>query len=142
LYWKDAGKIIIGKGMNGSGRNEAILDNLVIRSTGSIVPLAESLINFNLETKPNGIQVQWTVSESSKAKSFIIEKSVNAVDFIKIAEVEARPDDEQTEYDYFDKTSQVTGTYYYRLKQILKSGKFVNHQPSAIRANSKKDLMY
>lgn len=140
LYWKDAGKITIGKGLNGSGRNEAILDNLVIRSTGSIVPLAESLINFMLETKPDGIQVQWAVSESSKAKSFVIEKSVNAVDFIKIAEIQSREDDSNTEYEYFDKTSQTTGTYYYRLKQILKSGKFVNHQPSAIRANTKKDL--
>ena len=37
--------------------NEAILDNLVIRSTGSIVPLAESLIGFMLDTKPNGINI-------------------------------------------------------------------------------------
>jgi len=140
LYWKDAGRILVGKGMNGNGRNEAILDNLVIRSTGSIVPLAESLINFMLETRSNGIHVQWAVSESSKAKSFIIEKSVNAVDFVKIAEVEASAEDDHTEYEYFDKTSQTSGTFYYRLKQILKSGKFVNHQPSAIRTNSKKDL--
>jgi hypothetical protein len=140
LYWKDAGPMIIGKALNGGGFDEPILDNLVIRSNGSVVPPAESLIGFILDTKPNGVELNWTVTESNHAHSFIIEKSVNAIDFIKIGEVEAHDASQAPDYSYFDKTSQVNGTYYYRLKQVLSSGKFVNHQASAIRMKSNSEL--
>ena len=139
LYWKGVGMTIIGKGLNGNGHNEAILDNLVIRSTGSVVKAAESLISFNLETRNNGVQMTWTVDATNKARRFIIEKSVNAVDFVKIGEVSAHDAGENPDYEYFDKTSQVEGTFYYRLKQVLQSGNFVNHQPSAIRPLNRKE---
>ena len=55
LSWKNAGNIVIGRNMNGGGLDRAIFDNLIIKSAGSISPLAESLLNFMLEAKEGGV---------------------------------------------------------------------------------------
>ena len=57
LSWKNAGKIIIGRNMNGGGEDKVVFDNLIVRNSGSVVPFSESLLNFMLEMKEGGVIV-------------------------------------------------------------------------------------
>ncbi|MBK7850673.1 MAG: hypothetical protein IPJ66_05865 [Bacteroidetes bacterium] len=141
LYWKNAGNIIIGKNMNGNGVDKAILDNLVVRSTGSVSPLAESLLNFMLEPKDGVVKVHWSSSANDKVDYFTIERSINGVDFVNVSNVKANPaKPEGEEYEYTDKTAATTSIVYYRLRQTFLNGKFVTHPLSAIKFKTEKDF--
>ncbi len=141
LYWKNAGHVMIGKNLNGDGKDIAILDNLVIRSTGSVSPLAETLLNFMLETSQENVKIHFSASSQELISSFTIERSVNGIDFTKIAtlqpDLSKGPDDE---YIYTDLNPITSGVIYYRMKQNFKNGKFITHPLSAVKVKNTKGL--
>ena len=141
LSWKNAGNIIIGKGMNGDGKDVAIFDNLVVRTAGSTAPLSETLLNFMLEPKNNGITIHWSTSANEKVKNFTIERSVNGVDFVNIASVAATPDHSTgEEYTYSDAVTTGPALYYYRIRQTFLNGKFVTNPLSAVKFQMDKNF--
>jgi hypothetical protein len=70
------------------------------------------------------INLQWATTEENNAFSYEIERGKDALNFQKTGEVMAfgNTKDEQ-QYDYVDNTA-VPGTYYYRIKQMDKNGKY------------------
>src|SRR5580765_3272674 len=141
MNWKDAGNIIIGKDMDGGGRDIPVFDNLVIRNTGSVTPLAESLINFMLESTNNSVKVHWASTTNDRSECFIIQRSVNGIDFSNIATLPSNPEmKSDEEYVYTDNTPSSGYVIYYRLRQNFKDGKFITHSVSAIKPGSKQML--
>ena len=142
MHWKGAGNIVIGKDMDGGGRDLAVFDNLVVRSTVSLTPLEESLMNFMVETTTgNGVRLHWSTVVNDRVESFALQRSINGIDFATIATVRANPkmtpDDE---YVYVDQPQSEEPIYYYRLRQNFKDGKFMVHPLAAIKFDSEKDL--
>lgn len=141
LSWKNAGKIVVGKGMNAEGKDIAIFDNFIVRTAGNTAPLAESLLNFMLEEKEGGIKIHWSTSVNDKIKSFTIERSINGVDFMNVSTVPVNPDlTESEEYTFLDKTKATTGIVYYRLRQTFTNGKFISHSLAAIKMQNEVNL--
>lgn len=142
LSWKKTGSVIIGREMNGGGKDMAIMDNLIVRNTVAVSPLTESLLNFMLEAKDGGVRLHWSTSANEKSDFFTIERSVNGLNFTNIFNVNAKPDSSQedVEYIYSDKTAVSSPIVYYRLRQTFKNGKFVTHPLSAIRFKSDKSF--
>jgi hypothetical protein len=139
MSWKNAGNLIIAKGMNGNGDHRAIMDNLVIRSTGSVSPLAESLVNFMLESSTDKINIHFEAIHEDMISSFIIERSLNGIDFSKVSSLS--PDENKKindEYVVTDPAPANNGILYYRIKQHFKNGKFIIHPVSAIRMKTEK----
>lgn len=141
LYWKNGGHLMIGKNMNGDGRDMAILDNLVIRSFGTSSPLAESLLNFMLENSHNDIRVHFSFAQEERINSYTLERSNNGIDFIKIATLHpGEAQSNESEYIYTDPKPQNSTVLYYRIRQNLKNGKSISHPISAIKVNASKNL--
>lgn len=140
LSWKNGGNIIIGKELNGEGADRAILDNLVIRTCGNVSPLAESLLNFMLEPKKEGVVIHWSTSMNEKVNYFTIERSINGVDFVNVGSIPVDPSKTDEEYTYTDRTETGSGVVYYRLRQTFQNGKFVTHGLSAIKFKTDKNL--
>ncbi len=139
LYWKNAGNIIIGKNLNGGGIDRPVLDNLVIRSTGSVSLFAESLLNFMLEPLGQQVKIHWSTSLNDQVEYFTIERSINGVDFINLTRINSNPDLKNTEeYIYTDKINASSPVVYYRLRQNFINGKFVTHPLSAVRFKTDK----
>ena len=119
----------------------AILDNLVIRTTGTISPLAESLLNFSLEGKENGVNVHWLTAVNDQVAYFTVERSINGLDFSKVGTINVNPKaGELGEYNYLDKTPIGETVAYYRIRQTFKNGKFVSHSLAAIRTKASRDF--
>jgi hypothetical protein len=140
LSWKNCGNIVIGKDMNGDGADRVIFDNLVVRTCGSVSPLAESLLNFMLEPKKEGVVIHWSTSMNEKVNYFTIERSINGVDFVNIGSVPVDPAKGEEEYIYTDRTETSASVVYYRLRQTFHNGKFVTHGLSAIKFKTDKSL--
>ncbi len=71
-----------------------------------------------------GFMLKWTTASESNNSGFIIERSINEIDFIELGFVEGNgTTTEISDYEYFDAVTE-RGTYYYRLKQIDFDGSF------------------
>lgn len=141
MYWNDAGSLFIAKGIDGGGIDQPLMDNFVIRTTGSVSPLAESLINFMLEPSGNDIKIIWSTTANNKVDFFTIERSVNGVDFANLTNVTSNPNLKDDEgYAYLDKTATTPGVLFYRIRQTFKDGKFITHATSAIKLKVDKAL--
>lgn len=141
MYWKDAGNIFIAKGIDGGGKDIPVLDNFAMRTTGSVSPLAESLINFMLMPSGDDIKIFWSTTANDKVDYFTVERSVNGVDFANLTNIPADPAiREGEEYLYLDKSVNTPGIVFYRIRQTFKDGKFITHSTSAIKMKVDKAL--
>lgn len=139
MSWKNSGDIIIGRGMDGGGTDRCVFDNLVIRNTESVTPLAESLLNFMLEARETGgVKIHWSTAANQKVNYFTIERSENGINFENVARINSHADKESNEYVYTDLTPSGSNVVYYRLRQTFLNGKFSTHPLSAIRFKSDK----
>ena len=141
MYWNEAGNITIAKGIDGGGKDIPVLDNFMMRTTGSISPLAESLINFMLVPSGNDIKINWSTTANDKVAYFTIERSVNGLDFANLTNIPTDPTVvEGEEYIYYDKSVNSPGIVYYRIRQTFKDGKFITHSTSAIKLKTDRAL--
>jgi len=139
LYWKNSGRVMIGKNLNGNGRDIALLDNFIVRSNGTISPLAESLLNFMVETANEGIRVHFTVLGEDLVSAFTIERSENGSTFSSMQSFEPGPlYKQEDEYVVNDEKKPETPVIYYRLRQDFKNGKHILHPVSAVRIKTDK----
>jgi len=139
MYWKNAGDVMIAHDINGDGSDEAIIDNLVIRSTGTVSPLSASLVNFMLENTGGKINIHFESANEDMVSNYVIERSLNGIDFSKISSI--TPYDshkKQDEYIVADQAPQTNGVLYYRIRQCFKNGKFITHPVAAVRLKTEK----
>ena len=142
LYWKNSGDIVIGKEIDGGGYNIPVLDNLVIRTTGSSMPLSESLLNFIAEPRANEVCLRWSIESDFNIDNFVVQRSINGVDFNDIGSLNVGVAQPEEEYMYIDKRP-AEGITFYRLKQIFTDGKFVTHPVTAVKITSNpKDIVF
>lgn len=89
-----------------------------------INPLPVELINFNATCNSGVVNINWQTASETNNEKFIIERSVNSVDFVEIGEVKgAGNSNVHNDYSYIDNYHD-GGQRYYRLKQTDFNGKF------------------
>ena len=141
MYWDNAGTITIAKGIDGGGKDIPVLDNFMMRTTGSVSPLAESLINFMLVPSGDDIKIIWNTTANDKVDYFTVERSVNGVDFANLTNIPSDPSLKEGEgYEYVDQSVNTAGIVFYRIRQSFKDGKFITHSTSAVKIKSEKAL--
>jgi len=140
MYWANAGNITIGKGINGIA-DQPVLDNLVIRTLNTPSPLAESLISFSLENSGSGIMIIWSTIVNGKVDYFALERSMNGIDFERVDNIHAAPEQKEfAEYSFEDKSVSSPTVIFYRIRQVFKDGKISADAISAIKIRPNKIL--
>lgn len=90
----------------------------VLGGIGTEVPLPVELVSFVGEFENGNVFLVWKTSSELNNERFILERSVNGIDFIALYAVEgAGTTSVPQEYSYTDQ-HPISGTNYYRLKQI------------------------
>ena len=83
LYYTGAGNVTIGKDMDATGRNVAILDNLVIQKyANALLPL--QLLSFSANAKDNYAVLDWNTTQEVHVTSFVVERSADAAVFAAV----------------------------------------------------------
>lgn len=85
--------------------------------TEASLPVA--LISFDAKLiSQNKVEINWKTATEKNNSHFIIERSYNAKNFELIGQVEGKGDsNSESQYDFYD-TNPLSGTSYYRLKQV------------------------
>ena len=139
LAWKNSGDMMIGKDMDGGGGSDrSIFDNLVIRSTGYVESTLQALLAFSAVPYEDKMLITWSMIPSINDHHFVIERSVNGVDFTKIGIVNAAPaSNSVSDYLFTDPRPVASGITYYRLKYYSQDGQFVQYTATAVSTKNK-----
>jgi len=123
LYWTGAGNVTIGKDMDATGRNVAVLDNLVLQiHANALLPL--KLLSFDVAAKNNFAAIDWYTTEEVNVASFVVERSSNAAVFSAVKTVLATNGYNSNNHYQFTDSLPFSLVSYYRLKMINADGSF------------------
>lgn len=121
LYWTGAGNVTIGKDMDATGRNIAVLDNMVIQQySNALLPL--KLLSFDAEVKNKFALINWITTEEVNVAAYILEKSFNGVSFSSLTAVAAVNGYTAANHYTFTDSLPLGPVVYYRLKMINSDG--------------------
>lgn len=123
LYWTGAGNVIIGKDMDATGKNVAVLDNLIIQQyISSLLPL--QLVSFNVASESNNAVIDFSSTHESAANCFVVEKSSNGSSFSPVKSFAAVNGYITINHYQFTDSLPFSPICYYRLKIINNDGSF------------------
>ena len=94
--------------------------------------LPVELINFSLVQEDKNIRLNWETASEVNAEEFIVERSIDGVEFEEIGLVNATGNSLETQYyNYLDLTVEA-GVNYYRIKQIDLDGMYIYYDVKSI----------
>jgi hypothetical protein len=99
--------------------------------------LDNKLIDFSCFKNKNNVNIYWSIDNSFTYNNFIVEKSVNGVDFAELKTIKAA--DNAGIYNFMQTDVDVaTGVWYYRIKVVQKDGNviYTNTLPVTITSNA------
>lgn len=115
MVWKEKDNLIVGKNLKGDGTDKAFIDNVLIKATRQINEMPVTLLNFEAKAESNYVMVSWYTASESEIDSFIVERSMDAKEFMEVGRLKATGGpDKLTAYAIVDKSPN-TGLAYYRL---------------------------
>jgi hypothetical protein len=92
----------------------------IVFKGNSVLPV--TITNIKATVKEEGVKVDWQTKTESNIDRYEVERSDNAIRFTTVGSVTAKGNNSNGhQYDWLD-VSGVSGTYYYRIKVIEKSG--------------------
>jgi hypothetical protein len=118
LYWT-ADNVIVGRLMDATGNNVAILDNLLIQGiTVAAATLPVKLLSFTAEQKGTEIITKWSSTKEENMYTYELEHSTDGIHYTTMARV--KPTNGYStinNYQFTDK-SPAAAANYYRLKMV------------------------
>jgi hypothetical protein len=95
------------------------VDNIYFSSTNNILPV--KFTSISVQKTNDGAKLSWIAANQTNLNEYVIEKSLNGVEFTSIQNVKAT---NQDSYSFLDKNI-VAGNNYYRIKAVDNDGKFL-----------------
>ena len=113
-----------GDFQNDPDLNTAALNANVELYTG-LSPVPVELTSFAASAQNNTVRLSWKTQSELNNKEFMVERSFGSENWETIGSVKgAGTTTETNSYGFVDRDITVSGTYYYRLKQVDFSGKY------------------
>lgn len=136
-------KIVIGGGnAEWSGGNIDLTGPGSFDNDWTCCTLPVKLLSFNVNTNGNAVMLSWATSIEVNFSKFLIQRSVDGLDFEDIGEVEGKGFDIYnvvSEYTFVD-PAPMNGFNYYRLKAIDLDDSFEYFGVKAVRIAAAKEL--
>lgn len=90
-----------------------------------VMAIAGSVVEyFTAQSQNDNIIIRWKTSDETGVQKFILERSINQLEFTKLAEI--NPKGNNSIYEYIDASAfkQTDNIYAYRLQVVTNNGSF------------------
>ncbi|MFD1631393.1 T9SS type A sorting domain-containing protein [Pseudopedobacter beijingensis] len=97
------------------------ITRIAISAYGQELPLPLTLIGYDARLENTSIKNHWTTASEVNTSHFMIERSINGIDFTAVGRVDSKNTAGQHDYYFTDQLSAdllSISTLYYRLKQV------------------------
>lgn len=143
MYWTGAGaNVVIGAAMDGAGLNKAFFDNFYVANIAAS-PLPIHLTTFSANMVNTMVQVIWSTASETDNDYFTVERSFDNSAWDEISRINGAGNSTgNINYSITDK-DPLSGTVYYRLKQVDYNGDFTYPAITSIKIpqlNRRKEL--
>ena len=136
MYWTGAGSLVIGKQMDATGRNIAVLDNFELRTVTTHLVLPLRFTSFTAIAKNAGAQLNWSTANETSIKSFVVERSFDGISFEPIKTVQPKGSASSVTNAYEAVDASVTRNVSYRIRSTDLDGKVSYSDIKTVGANS------
>ena len=131
-------RITLGDGTVGGCGNDFAMDDVKFSYCAAAGPMPIELTSFTAHNKGTGVSLDWSTSQELNNDYFDVEKSVNASDWTVVTRVNGAGNSQTVKnYNAFD-ANPVSGTNYYRLKQVDFDGKSKYSKTVSIKVDGPK----
>ncbi|MBB4079087.1 hypothetical protein GGR28_001704 [Lewinella aquimaris] len=118
LCWTDDGEIVIGTLMDGGGKGNALMDNLLLQEPNFQTQLPIELTDFAAIPENGQVNLNWTTATEIDNDYFEVERSATGSAWEALGRVTGSGTSASTNrYDFTDR-NPLTGTSFYRLRQV------------------------
>ncbi len=123
-------------------RDETVLVSYTIGAIGDApagcaTPLPVQITRFSAQAETDAIVLEWATASEIKSAHFVIEKSLDGMEFDAIGQVEGQGNS-VNEHEYtFEDNNPTEGNNYYRLKQVDEDGSFTYSMVQKVNYSSK-----
>jgi hypothetical protein len=143
LYW-NGGSPVIGKKMDATGTNVAVLDNFSMRIVSLALVLPVKFNSFTAIAKTSGVELKWSTLNESSVKAFVVEKSIDGVNFFSVKSIASKGSNSLVnEYESVDALSLSNVSY--RIRSLDNDGKSTYSRVKTISggpANASAEISY
>jgi hypothetical protein len=112
LSWNGATDVTVGKIMDGTGSNIAILDNMIVRNPLGFSTLPVRLESFEAANAGSANKLNWTAGNDNTLSAFGIQRSTDGLNFETIDAIGAA---QSKNYQYIDNNPAPTSFYRLRM---------------------------
>ena len=115
LTWKDKTSLIIGKDLNGDGKDVPIINNILIKKTGKSNLSPMDLLGFTAELKGKEVQLQWYTAKENGTDYYKIERSFDTKEYQEVGRIKAAGISNGLKSYTMNDTNPNPGINYYRI---------------------------
>jgi hypothetical protein len=115
LSWTGAGNVTVGQIMDGTGSNVSVLDNLIVKNPIGFSTLPLDLLSYDAVRTGAANELTWKTTHEIEVREFVVERSVDGVNYTAIGSVAAHQEYMAVE-DYRFEDGLPAAVNYYRLK--------------------------
>lgn len=119
---------------NTQGAQGIAIHNISGRAAGIITPLPVTLVSFKGTMQQGAARLNWSTASELDNDKFLVERSQDGKTFKAIGEVKGRGTSSMMQHYTFTDNAPVSGTNYYRLKQVDYDGTFEYSKTFALQA--------
>jgi lysophospholipase L1-like esterase len=115
--------LALGDGVHLNPTGHQILTQKVIdKDIFGLIPLAVSLSNFSGKSNADGILLSWTTETEINNSYFVVEKSIDGVNFEFVSKIVAKGNTNSPQQYLFNDLAIPKGNVFYRLVMVDKNG--------------------
>ena len=122
LYWTGDGNIVIGTVMDGSGKGNAVMDNMRFVEVPAAAALPVELTRFTATVSDRQVKLDWETATEVNHETFIVERSSGQSDWEAVATVAGSGDADLPRTYRVTDALPLPGRSYYRLRQVDHDG--------------------
>lgn len=136
LSWNATDNLVVGRLMDGTARNVAILDNMIITQLNGGTTLPLKLLSFTAANETNAVKLNWKTNNEYNVESISVERSIDGKNFSSISKTNANNNGTQTNHYSSSDNQPLPGLSYYRLKTQDKDGSSVYSEVKSVQRDN------
>lgn len=118
MYWTGAGDVEFGRGMDGTGYNRTMVDNLIVGEV-NCSPLPVEFITINATpTEYRSIDIEWSTASELNCSHFIVERMNSHQKWDSLGITKGSGTSNTANHYLFTDQQPISGTSYYRVRQV------------------------
>ncbi len=142
MYWNTTDDVEFGRGMDGTGSNRAMVDNLIVGEV-NCSPLPVDFLTISAELlEDRTVSVNWSCETETNNSHYIIQRKIDTLSWKDVGSIDGAGNSTQVLFYNFIDLEPLDNLSYYRVKQVDYDGQFTYSPIASVEINTTRLKVY